>query len=149
MNRNMTKVLEVCRGNGNDSILLNGDSIITCLEGPFERPLIQTVDLTDMTIVVNTVAPFKAEEESFLDVAMFMTDINPTISMGSFYVDKGEGIIGFRSGVYFGKRAFDEDEFSYHIDMGVYAFKRYGRQIESLARSDIPVKDDTGGVMYR
>lgn len=149
MNKNMTKALEACSINGREHMILERDSIITHLEGPFDDPLVQSVNLTDKTVIINTVAPFNTEEGTFWNVAEFLVEVNPSIAIGSFFVQKDGGIIGFRSGIYIGDKALDEDELRYHMNIGSYAFSKYGREIESRALTGIQTKSTRSELMYR
>lgn len=149
MNKNMTKALEVCSTNGREHMILDGDTIIANIEGPFDDPLIQYVNLTDKKVVVMTFAPFNADEGTFWNVAEFLLEVNLSIDIGSFFVQKDGGLIGFCSGIYIGDKALDRDELGYHMNIGIYAFSRYGREIENRALTEIKTNSTQGELMYR
>ena len=149
MNKNMTRALEACSSNGKEHMIIDGDAIISQLEGPFDAPLMQSVNLADRTAVISTVAPFNAHEETYWNVAEFIMEINPSIAIGSFFVQKDEGIIGFRSGIYMGDAALDKDVLTYHMNIGTYAFRKYGREIENRALAGAQTKGPQGELMYR
>ena len=149
MNKNMTRALEACSNNGREHMILDGDSIITQLPGPYDAPLMQSVNLNDKTVVVSTVAPFGTDEDTFWSVAEFLLDVNQSIAIGSFFIQKGDGVIGFRSGIYIGDQVLDGDELRYHLNMGAFAFGRYGREIENRALAGTPTKGVQSELMYR